>query len=303
MKFGDNLKNLRAARHISQEILGEKVGVSRQSVSKWETGEAYPEMNNILMLCKIFNCKISDLVHEDMSDIDSLDEEIKMKTVKFKSDEQKKMKKLSKIISSLSKIMEVATLIGIIVIAVSLVAIPFVAQNLKIGNGEIAFKDMSVNYEITNGQFKVIDSTGKISYANIEPSFDLEDFLENTTMTTKIIYTEIIGICLTASLIILYFLLKNLGTLFDNIHDGETPFTLVNTELIKKIAYLILAFILFPTFSGFIFEFFVKQNLGIELELSNFLMVLIILSLAYIFEYGYRIQKDSKGVMYDESEN
>ncbi|HBA37580.1 MAG TPA: hypothetical protein DCY94_02545 [Firmicutes bacterium] len=303
MKFGDNLKNLRAARHISQEVLGEKVGVSRQSVSKWETGEAYPEMNNILMLCKIFNCKISDLVHEDMSDIDSLDEEIKMKTVKFKSDEQKKMKKLSRIISSLSKIMEVAVLIGIIVIAVSLIAIPFVGKNLKIGNGEITFKDMRATYEITNGEFKITDSKGKVSYANIESKFDLKNFLENTTMTTKIVYTEIIGACLIASLVILYFLLKNLAILFENIHDGETPFTLVNIELIKKIAYLILAFVLFPAGSGMIFEFFTKLNLGIEFELSNFLIVLTILSLAYIFEYGYRIQKDSKGVMYDESKN
>ena len=54
MKFGDNLRNLRKSKNISQEALAEKVKVSRQSVSKWETGEAYPEMNNILELCKIF---------------------------------------------------------------------------------------------------------------------------------------------------------------------------------------------------------------------------------------------------------
>ena len=69
MKFGDNLKSIRKSKKMSQEDLAEKVNVSRQSVSKWETGEAYPEMNNILELCKIFNCKINDLVHKDMSDI------------------------------------------------------------------------------------------------------------------------------------------------------------------------------------------------------------------------------------------
>lgn len=47
MKFGDNLRNLRKSKKISQERLAEKVGVSRQSVSKWERGEAYPEMNEI----------------------------------------------------------------------------------------------------------------------------------------------------------------------------------------------------------------------------------------------------------------
>ena len=40
MRFGDNLRNLRNVKKISQEKLAEKVGVSRQSVSKWECGEA-----------------------------------------------------------------------------------------------------------------------------------------------------------------------------------------------------------------------------------------------------------------------
>ena len=60
MKFGDNLKLIRKNKNMSQELLAEKMNVSRQSVSKWENGEAYPEMHNILQLCKIFNCKIND---------------------------------------------------------------------------------------------------------------------------------------------------------------------------------------------------------------------------------------------------
>ena len=90
MKFGENLKIIRKNKKMSQEELAEKVNVSRQSVSKWETGESYPEMNNILELCKIFNCKLNDLVHTDMSDISSLDEEIIMKVVKFNEKKQSK---------------------------------------------------------------------------------------------------------------------------------------------------------------------------------------------------------------------
>ena len=74
MNFGDNLRTLRKKKKISQEKLGELVGVSRQSVSKWECGEAYPEVDNIFKLCDIFHCKINELVHEDFSDIDSLGE-------------------------------------------------------------------------------------------------------------------------------------------------------------------------------------------------------------------------------------
>ena len=90
MKFGDNLRNLRKIKNFSQEKLAEKVGVSRQSISKWECGEAYPEMDNILILCKIFNCKLNDLVHEDLTDISSLGEDVKMNVVKLKKEKQEK---------------------------------------------------------------------------------------------------------------------------------------------------------------------------------------------------------------------
>ena len=51
MNFGENLKNFRKNSKMSQEVLAEKVGVSRQAVSRWEVGEAYPEMSNIVALC------------------------------------------------------------------------------------------------------------------------------------------------------------------------------------------------------------------------------------------------------------
>ena len=81
MKFGENLKNIRKSKNISQEYLAEKLGVSRQSVSKWETGENFPSMNNIMCLCEIFKCKINDLVHEDFTDIESLDSEIRLENL------------------------------------------------------------------------------------------------------------------------------------------------------------------------------------------------------------------------------
>ena len=89
MKFGENLKLIRKSHKISQETLADKLGVSRQSISKWETGENYPSMQNIMCLCTIFKCKINELIHEDFVDINFMDEEIKMSVVKFKQEKQK----------------------------------------------------------------------------------------------------------------------------------------------------------------------------------------------------------------------
>ena len=66
MNFHKNLQMLRKERKISQEKLAEKLNVSRQAVSKWENQEAYPEMDKIIAICKIFNCSMDELLNANM---------------------------------------------------------------------------------------------------------------------------------------------------------------------------------------------------------------------------------------------
>ena len=139
MKFGDNLKLIRKNKKMSQEQLAEKMNVSRQSVSKWENGEAYPEMNNILELCKIFNCKINDLVHTDMSDINSLDKEIIMNVVKFNDKKQKQVKTLSNVIGLIGKIGGIVLKVAIPFIILAMILVPYVVNNVEIKDNEITF--------------------------------------------------------------------------------------------------------------------------------------------------------------------
>ena len=82
MKFSENLYTLRKNKGISQEQLAELVDVSRQSASKWETGEAYPTVENIFKLCNVLNCKMNELINEKLADFDLLSDEIK-NTKKF----------------------------------------------------------------------------------------------------------------------------------------------------------------------------------------------------------------------------
>ena len=129
MKFGENLKIIRKDKKMSQEELAEKLNVSRQSVSKWETGESYPEMNNILELCRIFNLKINDLIHTDMSDISSLDEEVIMNLVKFNEQKQKQVKSLSNVISLIGKIGSIVLKVCILFIILGMFVIPYIINN------------------------------------------------------------------------------------------------------------------------------------------------------------------------------
>lgn len=64
MKFGEKLTNLRKQNNQSQEQIADKLGVSRQAVSKWESGVSVPDMEKMMQLCKILNCSLDELVDD-----------------------------------------------------------------------------------------------------------------------------------------------------------------------------------------------------------------------------------------------
>ena len=74
MNFKDNLKKIRKDNNLSQEELAEKLNVTRQSVSKWESGAAYPEMDKVIQICKMFNVNIDDLLNKDIKEVNEIKE-------------------------------------------------------------------------------------------------------------------------------------------------------------------------------------------------------------------------------------
>lgn len=302
MKFGDNLRQIRKDKKMSQEQLAEKVNVTRQSVSKWENGESYPEMNNILELCKIFNCKLNDLVHTDMTDISSLDEDIVMNVVKFNEKKQKEVKMLSNVISLIGKIGAIVLKVAIPFIILAMILVPYVINNVEIKDNEIEFKTANI---------KIIDKNKIEIHDIIVAEFDIEDEdynvieIFNNNSTAKIIgYIEVGFLFLLVDIFLMIIILSYVEKLFNNIKSNNTPFTLDNVTFIKKISYLMIALIIITPISGIIFN----SLLGLldensPFELIGILEILIIFSMSYIFEYGYEMQKESKARMYKEENN
>ena len=66
--FQDNLISLRKIHGYSQDELAEKIGVSRQTLSKYETGESYPDIEKCKLLADIFGTTLDDLVRYDKND-------------------------------------------------------------------------------------------------------------------------------------------------------------------------------------------------------------------------------------------
>ena len=61
--FKDNLMQLRKYHHLTQEELAEKVGISRQAIAKWESGETMPDLERSRILAEIFGVSLDDLAN------------------------------------------------------------------------------------------------------------------------------------------------------------------------------------------------------------------------------------------------
>ena len=67
MTFAEKLKTLRKEKNISQEQLAEKIYVSRQAITKWESGNGIPDIENLIAISSLFNESLDSLLSEEKS--------------------------------------------------------------------------------------------------------------------------------------------------------------------------------------------------------------------------------------------
>ena len=167
MEIGEKIMNLRKKNGLSQEELAEKVGVARQTISKWELGETSPDLKQSKELSKIFNVSLDELTDND----------IKSVLVEKTSNTEK----LAGLILKLIKFMAVF----IIVLPILLVALRIVFKNIYEHNAgrlmnvsiKCNLQDDNYGYEFVyyenNGQIKEAGGDGYL--INITDAFKYED--------------------------------------------------------------------------------------------------------------------------------
>ncbi len=73
IEVANRLINLRKSSHLSQEALAEKLGISRQAVSKWERAEASPDMDNLIQLARLYHISLDELLEIRKEDLPASD--------------------------------------------------------------------------------------------------------------------------------------------------------------------------------------------------------------------------------------
>lgn len=66
MNFSKQLRKYREEMGFSQEVLAEKIYVTRQTISKWENDKTYPDIHNLIALSVLFDISLDELVRGDM---------------------------------------------------------------------------------------------------------------------------------------------------------------------------------------------------------------------------------------------
>lgn len=138
MEIGNKIMKLRKKNNLSQEELAEKVGVTRQTISKWELGETSPDIKQAKELSNIFNISLDELVDNDIKDI--------------LIEKTSNTEKLAGIIIKFLKIIGILFIILLIIDIISFIAFNFVIREPKTSTMQEITLNCSVedkNYQIT----------------------------------------------------------------------------------------------------------------------------------------------------------
>ncbi len=121
MNFGEKLYELRKEKNLSQEEVAEKLNVTRQTVSKWETNQSTPDFDKILPLCELFGISTEELLTGKKA------EEKDCESVK--KEEPEKIPTKQEIRRKSAEVVSTAVFIYIAAVALLIVAIPVLKMN------------------------------------------------------------------------------------------------------------------------------------------------------------------------------
>ena len=78
MNLQDKIIQVRKNNNLSQEEFAELIGVTRQSVSNWERGTCYPDIETLIIISNKFNISLDNLLKDDIKLIKTIDKKIKI---------------------------------------------------------------------------------------------------------------------------------------------------------------------------------------------------------------------------------
>lgn len=257
MAFRKNLQTVRKFNHLSQEKLATKIGVSRQSVSKWENGETYPTTANIIAICSVLHCKVTDLIDTSSEESKNFTAKTRQEIIALTKKDYKHLQKISKIVYILAKIIRYFTLLGFVLIGISIYVSRYTFLNY-------IFSDLP--------EGAVIDKLSLIDFFRFG-------------IIPKTIFAILVTTMYVFATLSIYLTLRETEHFFKRISNQKSPFSLENALSLKKIAKYLSLWILSSTIPDFLFVI-IDPTHKPSINLPAIFFVLITICFIYIFRYG-----------------
>lgn len=157
MEIGEKITELRKNNKLSQEDLAEKLGVTRQTISKWELGQTYPSIKQAKELSKIFNISLDELVNNDIKNL----------LVEKTSNTEK----LAGIIIKILKVIGILFVIFIVINLVLIVIFNISRKSIIVSNVD----SVKMNCSIDNNDYLIeVGSDGYFNCSNCSKKMQLE---------------------------------------------------------------------------------------------------------------------------------
>ena len=169
MSLGEKILKLRKREAMSQEELAEKVGVARQTISKWELDETAPDIKQAQELSKIFHISLDELVGNELSSI----------VVEKISNTEKLAGMIIKILKAAGIILLVMVIIELVALIVAVIFFRPVAKE-EFTKGSISCRVGDNKYVIeveSNGLFTCQNCDAKLS-SEIEELIDFNNYID-----------------------------------------------------------------------------------------------------------------------------
>ena len=227
-----------------------------------------------------------------------------MEEVKLSTEKQGRLKTMSKIISIVSVVFRVFCIIGIVGVVIGMILIPFVTGNIKVtaANNTIKVFDDVITYERNDEKITLTTKDDTETIDNKDAVFALNkvlDYLEKNDLKFITIIIEATLVFTIAIIVLTFMLLGKVRKLFNNIHDGDTPFTMENVGYIRNIAILLIIMACVKIAGNGIGNILITNSATFSFDLIDVVYILILFAVSYIFEYGCSLQAKSESKIYD----
>ena len=311
MEFKKSLKKFRLDNNLTQDELGQKLGLSGKVISKWESGYTMPDIEKIKMMCEIFNCDYADLIGPERKNKVKKEkvEEVKNEKFNINKNDSKILKTLSKILCFIVKLSRIFLFIGIVVMISLMIILPSFINKIEVHNSGLSYRDFKgdVYYVMRNNTSTSNDYVLKyndrfIDTIELDVINKINNIFMNYSKNDIIFKIETIMSISVISLIVLIVTLYNFQMFLKNIHDNDTPFTKENIHYLGMTAFLLLA----VYFCDIIVSLLINNLLDVDtnsLGLNKIIEIIFMLIMVYVFKYGYNMQKVTNGKIYEEIKN